>query len=73
MSSLHYRKPNGLYPTCVCMPLGAEVAYICLSFWLLASGSCVLSQAEKKVAVGKAEQIQKMTTIFTQNGPRLLF
>ena len=55
MSSLHYRKPNGLYPTCVCMPLGAEVVYICLSFWLLASGSCVLSQAERKGAVGEDE------------------
>ena len=64
MSSLHYRKPNGLYPSCVCMPLGAKVVYICLSFWLLAPGSHDLSQAEIKVTVGEAKEIQKM---FTQN------
>ena len=69
MSSLHYRKPNGLYPSCVCMPLGAMVVYICFCVGLLAPGSRDLSQAQKKVAVGKAEQIQKMTTItmFPQN------
>jgi hypothetical protein len=67
MSSLHYRKPNGLYPSCVCMPLGAKVVYICSIIWLLAPGSCDLSQAKKKVTVGEEEQIKKITTIFTQN------
>ena len=31
------------------------------------------SQAEKERTACKAEQIYKMTTIFTQNGPRLSF
>ena len=31
------------------------------------------SQAEKERTACKAEQIHKMTTIFTQNGPRLSF
>ena len=30
-----------------------------------------LSQAEKEITACKAEQIHKMTTIFTQNGPWL--
>ena len=67
MSSLHYRKPNGLYPSCVCMPLGAKVVCICSSFWLSAPESPGLSQAEEKVAVCEVEQIQKITTMFTQN------
>ena len=37
------------------------------SFWLLALGSRDLSQAEKERNSCKAEQINKMTTIFTQN------
>ena len=40
------------------------------SFWLLALGSRDLSQAEKEIIDCYAEQIHKMTTIFTQNGPR---
>ena len=36
------------------------------SFWLLAVGSCDLSQAEKETTACKADQIHKMTTIFTQ-------
>ena len=43
------------------------------SFWLLAHGSRDLSQAEKERNACKAEQIHKMTTIFTKNGPRLSF
>jgi hypothetical protein len=39
----------------------------CSNLLPLAPGSCDLSQAEKKLFC-KAEQIQKMTTIFTQNG-----
>jgi hypothetical protein len=42
-----------------------QVVYICSSFWLF--GSHDLSQAEKKITVAKAEQILKMTAIFTQN------
>ena len=39
-----------------------------LSSWLqLASGSRDLSKAENNIDVGKAQQILKMTTIFTQN------
>ena len=37
------------------------------SFWLLALRSRDLSQAEKERNACKAEQVHKMTTIFTQN------
>ena len=44
------------------------------SFWLLAGvESPDFSQAEKERTACKAEQVPKMTTIFTQNGPRLCF
>ena len=43
------------------------------SFWLLRVESRDFSQAEKERTAYKAEQIHKMTTIFTQNGPRLSF
>ena len=43
------------------------------SFWLLAPELRDLSQAEEQMIVGQAEQINEMTTIFTQNGPRLSF
>ena len=43
------------------------------SFWLLASESRDLSQAENKINSLLAAQIHKMTTIFNQNGPRLSF
>ena len=43
------------------------------SFWLLGVESRNFSQAEKLRTDCKAEQIHKMTIIFTQNGPRLLF
>ena len=43
------------------------------SFWLSASESRNLSQAEKKIISWLAAQIHKMTTIFNQNGPRLSF
>ena len=39
------------------------------SFGLLASESRDLSQDEKEITDCKAEEIHKMTTIFTQNGP----
>ena len=42
------------------------VLYICVNFWLLAHKSHDLSQVETKLLL-KAEQIHKMTTIFTQN------
>ena len=43
------------------------------SFWLLGVDSRDLSQAEKERTAYKAEQIHKMTIIFIQNAPRLLF
>ena len=42
-------------------------------FWLFGVESRDFSQAEKERNACKAEQIHKMTTIFTQNGPRLSF
>ena len=49
------------------------VVYTSFSFWLLTLGSRDLSQTKKDIAACKAEQIHKVTTIFTQNGPSLLF
>ena len=43
------------------------------SFWLLRVESRDFFQAEKERIAWKAEQIHKMTTIFTQNGHRLIF
>ena len=43
------------------------------SFWLLGVEKRDLSQAEKERTAYKDEQIHKMTTIFTQNGPSLPF
>ena len=45
------------------------VLYMSSSFWLLPVESRDFSQAEKERTACKAEQIHKMTTIFTQNGP----
>ena len=39
------------------------------SFWLLGVESRNFSNAEKERTACKAEQINKMTTIFTQNDP----
>ena len=47
--------------------------YMSSSFWLLRDESRDFSQAEKERIACKAEQIRKMTTIFTQNGPSLSF
>ena len=47
--------------------------YMSSSFWLLRVESRDFSQAEKERAACNAEQIHKMTTIITQNGPRLSF
>ena len=46
---------------------------MCSSFWLLRVESGDFSQAEKERTACKAEQIHKMTTIFTINGPCLSF
>ena len=43
------------------------VLYMSSSFWLLGVESRDFSQAEKAGTASKAEQIHKMTTIFTQN------
>ena len=43
------------------------------STYPLVFGCWELSHAEKERTACKAEQIHKMTTIFTQNGPRLSF
>ena len=49
------------------------VLYMSSSFWLLRVESRDFSQAEEERTACKAQQIPKMTTIFTQNGPRLSF
>ena len=43
------------------------VLYMFSSFWLLGVESRDFSHAEKEKNACKAEQIHKMTTIFTQN------
>ena len=43
------------------------------SFWLLGVESRDFSHAEKERTACKAVQINKMTIIFTQNGPRFSF
>ena len=43
------------------------------SFNMLGAESRDFSHAEKERTACKAEQIHKMTTIFTQNAPRLSF
>ena len=43
------------------------------TFWLLGVESRDFSLAEKERTACKAEQMNKMTTIFNQNGPRLSF
>ena len=50
-----------------------QVLYMFSSFWLLQVKSRDFSQAEKERTACNAEQIHKMTTILTQNGPRLSF
>ena len=40
---------------------------MCSGFWLLGVESSDISQAEKERTACKAEQIHKITTIFTQN------
>ena len=45
------------------------VLYMFSSFWLLGVESRDFSHTEKEITEDKAEQIHKMTTIFTQNGP----
>ena len=44
-----------------------QVLYMSSSLWLLGVESRDFSQAEKERTASKAEQIHKMTTIFTQN------
>ena len=43
------------------------------SFWLLEVESRDFPHAEKERTACKAEQIHKITSIFSQNGPRLSF
>ena len=50
-----------------------KVLYMSSSFWLLGIESRDFSHAEKERTACKAEQIHKMRTIFTQNGPALSF
>ena len=49
------------------------MVYMSSSFRLLAVESCDLPQAERDITASKAEQIYKTTTIFTQNGSKMLF
>ena len=44
-----------------------RMLYMSSSFWLLRVESREFSQAEKERTASKAEQIHKMTTLFTQN------
>ena len=53
--------------SCYNKQLVALVLYMSSNFWLLGVESRGLSQAEKERIACKAEQIHKMTTIFTQN------
>ena len=50
-----------------------SVLYMFSSFWLLGVESRDFSHAEKEKTACKADQIGKMITNFTQNGPRLWF
>ena len=50
-----------------------KVLYMSFSFWLLGIESRDFSHAEKERTACKAEQIHKMTIIFTQNCPKLSF
>ena len=50
-----------------------KTIYISSSFWLLGVESRVFSYAVKERTAFKAEQIHKMATNFTQNGPRSSF
>jgi hypothetical protein len=43
------------------------------SFWLLGVESRDFSHAEREKTACKDEQIHKMTSVFTQNVPRLSF
>ena len=47
--------------------------YMSSRCWLLQVETRDFSKAEKERTACKAEQIHKMTTVFTQNGPRLTF
>ena len=49
------------------------VLYMWFSFWLLGVELRDFSHAEKEKTSCKDKQIQKMTIIFIQNGPLLLF
>ena len=51
----------------------SKVLYMSSSFGLLGVESRDFSHAEKERTACKDEQIHKMTTIFTKNGPRLSF
>ena len=46
---------------------------MCSSFWQLGNESRDFSHAEKERTARKAEQIQKMISIFTQNCPMLSY
>ena len=46
---------------------------LCSKKKILGVESRDFSQAEKEITACKAEQIHKMTTIITKNGPRLSF
>ena len=50
-----------------------KLLYMSTSFCLLRVESCDFSQAEKEITACKAEQINKMTTVFTQKDNLGLF
>ena len=64
-SSFYIKRPNNI--ECLLYKVTKLLYICCVSFWLLAHESRDLPQAETKQFFLKAEQIYKMTTIFTQN------
>jgi hypothetical protein len=63
MTSPSYEKMDQIRPV---------LLYMSSSFGLLGVESRDISHAEKETTACKAEQIHKMTSIFTQNGPRAM-
>ena len=65
----HHRRRKCKFLRIFKLPDWTKVLYMCSSFWLLGVESRDFYHAEKERTACKAEQIHKMTIIFTQNGP----
>jgi hypothetical protein len=71
LSSCQFQNKKALFTVSI---FPKVLLYMSSSFWLLRVESHdFFFQAEKERTACKAEQIHKMITIFTQNGPRLSF